>query len=283
MGALLTRVTKANPCPVCKKPDWCMFNQEVVLCMRVQSTRPKQFKDGSLGWLHRNGAEFRTMSPKPERRPSINATAILREWARLPRNKLLVLHARQLGVTLASLKAIGAVPAPYFNTWGFPMKDGFGNNIGIRLRNVLGQKWAFKGSASGLFLPLAEMTKTVLVVEGPTNTAAGLSLGYFTIGLPQSGGGISHLIHAVRRLRVSQCVVVADNKIRDDGREDVSLIHSKRTVEMLPVPATVAFLPTKDVREFINMGGTQELLSSIIKGLTWNQPKHQPQSQPAQP
>ena len=45
------RVSKAYPCPVCNKPDWCSVTADgaAVCCMRVES--PKQLGNG--GWLHR--------------------------------------------------------------------------------------------------------------------------------------------------------------------------------------------------------------------------------------
>ena len=47
-----TRVSKLNPCPVCKKADWCrVFADGWVECMRVQSDRPAK----SGGWMHSQG------------------------------------------------------------------------------------------------------------------------------------------------------------------------------------------------------------------------------------
>ena len=48
------RVTKARPCPVCGKPDWCVFAgladaPQTVLCARIKSPR----RIGAAGWLHR--------------------------------------------------------------------------------------------------------------------------------------------------------------------------------------------------------------------------------------
>src|SRR5687767_2042321 len=48
-----TRATKNAPCPVCRKPDWCVFKPDIVLCMRVESDRPARGDAG--GWLHLRG------------------------------------------------------------------------------------------------------------------------------------------------------------------------------------------------------------------------------------
>ena len=42
------RVSKADPCPQCGKPDWCTVGDYGVVCMRVQSA--KAVKNG--GWFH---------------------------------------------------------------------------------------------------------------------------------------------------------------------------------------------------------------------------------------
>lgn len=77
-----TRVTKQQPCPVCKKPDWCrVFGDGWVECMRVQSDKPAK----SGGWMHRQC--LLPPLPRPQRRPScpqppqINARKLMREWS----------------------------------------------------------------------------------------------------------------------------------------------------------------------------------------------------------
>ena len=47
------RVSKAKPCPVCGKPDWCLVtgpqgDSTAAICARVES--PKRC--GEAGWLH---------------------------------------------------------------------------------------------------------------------------------------------------------------------------------------------------------------------------------------
>lgn len=46
------RVSRAYPCPICGKPDWCLVERgshpDRALCARVPSTRPA----GQAGWIH---------------------------------------------------------------------------------------------------------------------------------------------------------------------------------------------------------------------------------------
>jgi len=48
------RVSKVRPCPVCNKPDWCLYAgpadaPEAAICARVESPR----RCGQAAWLHR--------------------------------------------------------------------------------------------------------------------------------------------------------------------------------------------------------------------------------------
>lgn len=60
MATEVVRVSKANPCPVCNKPDWCYFlGTDAVVCMRVSSNRPKKTERGDYGgYIHQLGFEI---------------------------------------------------------------------------------------------------------------------------------------------------------------------------------------------------------------------------------
>ena len=155
------RVTKQNPCPVCKKPDWCrVFADGWVECMRVQSDKPAK----SGGWMHGLGQlrpltrPAATLSPsdgaKGRTSPPLNATKLMRDWLAATSATALADFATSLGVSTTSLAAVGAAWAEPHAAWAFPMCDGYGNVIGIRLRNERG-KFAVRGSRQGIFLPVA--------------------------------------------------------------------------------------------------------------------------------
>lgn len=46
----LQRVSPRYRCPVCGRGDWCGYNREVTVCMRVESSHPAQ----NGGWVHRS-------------------------------------------------------------------------------------------------------------------------------------------------------------------------------------------------------------------------------------
>ena len=173
---------KASPCPQCGKPDWCTVGDYGVVCMRVQSARA--VKNG--GWFHAFGAAGgRPLPPPPPRRqaPAINATALHRAWLASTTPEAVAAFAASLGLSEASLAAVGAAWAPPHSAWAFPMCDGYGNVIGIRLRNERG-KFAVRGSRQGIFLAAVAAQKTLFVCEGPTDTAAAVELGLFAAGRP---------------------------------------------------------------------------------------------------
>jgi hypothetical protein len=80
------RVTKRRPCPVCERPDWCLFcgdldNPEAAICARVES--PK--RAGEAGWLHvlrHDGRrpDRRTIHvPEAQERPILDLAAYARQ------------------------------------------------------------------------------------------------------------------------------------------------------------------------------------------------------------
>ena len=81
----------------------------------------------------------------------INATKLMRDWLAATTATALADFAASLGVSTPSLAAVGAAWAPPHAAWAFPMCDGYGNVVGIRLRNAHG-KFAVRGSRQGIFL-----------------------------------------------------------------------------------------------------------------------------------
>lgn len=255
-----TRVSNSQPCPACKKPDWCrVFADGWVECMRVQSDRPAK----SGGWMHRPDGEPRRYVPSPPRtQPStINSTKLMRDWLAATSPAELHEFATSLGVSTASLTALGAAWASSHAAWAFPMWDGHGNVVGIRLRNERG-KFAVRGSRQGIFLASVPAQRTLFVCEGPTDTAAAVDLGLFAVGRPNCCcGGLEIRVYA-RRLDVSRVVVLSDN-------DKPGLDGARKVGGELKLPFAIYVPPAKDVREFVRLGGTRVMIENTLKGTIW--------------
>lgn len=254
------RVSREHRCPVCGKPDWCMVGEVYVLCMRVQSDKPKTLRGGETGWLHpRSGADPVPVVREPPQ-PQLNVERTLNLWGRY--NTMISTLSASLGVSGRSLEKLGVVHAPYHNTWAFPMRTGDNGLCGIRLRNLKGDKWAERGSHQGLFIPQEEPSYRVMIVEGPTDCAAAITLGYYAIGRPSCSGGVDHLIQFIKRNDVKSAIIVAD-------LDDPGLDGAKRLQELVPVTSCILTCPAKDLRTFLNHGGNRPMLEAMIGQLIW--------------
>ena len=255
-----TRVSKSQPCPVCQRPDWCrVFADGWIECMRVQSDQPAK----SGGWLHRIGdGPVRYVPPPPKSSPpTINATKLMREWTAATTATALAEFAAQLGVSAPSLVAVGAAWAASHSAWAFPMCDGYGNVVGIRLRNERG-KFAVRGSRQGLFLANVAPQKTLFVCEGPTDTAAAVELGLFAVGRPNCCCGGPEIKVFAHHHGVRRVVVVADN-------DKPGLDGARKVGGELKLPFAIYVPPAKDVREFVQLGGTRAMIENSLKGIVW--------------
>jgi hypothetical protein len=257
-----TRVAKNQPCPICKHGDWCrVFADGWVECMRVQSDKPAK----SGGWMHWQ----RQLSPLPlpRRTPAlpqpttINATRMMREWRAATSPPELDNFASSLGVSASSLTAVGAAWAAPHAAWAFPMCDGYGNVVGIRLRNERG-KFAVRGSKQGIFLASVPAQKTLFVCEGPTDTAAAVDLGLFAVGRPNCCCGGPEIKVYARRLDVARVVVISDN-------DKPGLDGARKVGGELKLPFAIYVPPAKDVREFVRLGGTRAMIENTLKGTLW--------------
>lgn len=266
------RVTKANPCPVCKKNSWCAITTGAILCMRVASNRPKTLKSGELGWIHKDGTQVVPQQRQRKAQPELDCQKILSEWhkhANACQAMGMSRFADDLCVSLPALVDLGCVWSPDHHAWAFPMRNGDGKIVGIRLRSKAGAKWAVTGSRQGLFYPLFKAhPSTIWLVEGPTDTAAGLTIGLNTIGRPSCSGGMDDVRQYCRSLHVQRAVIVADKD--DPGLNGATMLQRN-----MNIPSTVILLPAKDLRDYVKNGGTAELLDCELENAIWRNPHGQ--------
>lgn len=283
----MARVSKENPCKICSRTDWCIYGLDVSVCMRIPSPRSKTFIDGSVGYIHAlDGAtpvrEFARHKAAREL-PILNPDLKLKKWKREIGHACLPVLATQLGVSFQSLFYLGCQRTNYYKTWAFPMRNASNAIVGIRLRSEDGNKWAEKGSHQGLFLPQMDPQPTVYLVEGPTDTAAALTLGVFAIGRPSCNGGVTDLLPALKRLGIRKAVIVADtdnDKERLDANKQPTgefynpgVDGAMNLSEQLVITNCTLLLPCKDIRQFLIQGGTKKLLESMTANCVWRKPK----------
>jgi len=225
--------------------------------MRVTSDKP--CKNG--GYLHPVGS-LPVARPVYRQRETDSVTKdfadLLASW---PKNGVAVLAAT-LGVTTDSLESLGCVWAELYRAWAFPMRNGNGEIIGIRLRNDEGHKWAVKGSKQGLFCSSYPASETGFVTEGPTDTAAAISIGLWAVGRPSCLGGTEHLKTLFRNKGVRRAVLLADN-------DQPGIQGAERLASEIGLPTALLVLPAKDVREFVQMGGTRQMVETILHDTIW--------------
>ena len=269
------RVSRANPCPVCKKPDWCGVSADGVwaVCMRTEGG--KASRNG--GWLHR----LKESPPPPMRRPPTNRprqlvdcaayhAALRKRWDW----RLLDGLALSLGVGMEALDALEPALDELHAAFAFPMRDGSGAVVGVRLRNHEGRKWAVTGSREGLFFdPAIAECRDLVVCEGPTDCAAARTLGLQAVGRPSCAGAVAELAALARRLRVRSVTIVADHdapKRRPDGSVwnpgiDGAFAMGRALKRMWRVVVP----PAKDVRAWVCGGATREQFDALAASATW--------------
>ena len=188
--------------------------------------------------------------------------------------------AASLGVTAESLSRLGVGwafddgrPGVYDagdvlrccggRTWAFPMTDGKGAVLGIRLRAEGGRKWAVAGGREGLFIPAGlGRPRRLLIAEGPTDCAALLDLAFAAVGRPSCTGGVSLLVELVRRLKPEEVVIVADADA--PGRRGAEALARVLRVYAQGVKAITPPDGVKDARAWKAAGATSADLEAAI-------------------
>jgi hypothetical protein len=233
--------------------------------MRVKSD--KEMRNG--GWLHRTSSALPYRPVQPIRKAiedkPLNAEPMWKRWFESTDFHLLDGFGMSLGVDTDSLKAIGCAWSS-LNAWAFPMKDASEKIIGIRLRNNQGDKWAVKGSKAGLFLPTNYYyipDGVCYLVEGPTDLAAAMTIGLRAIGRPACLGQEQFILQWLSRNHIERLVIVTDN-------DEPGLRGAEKLQGMLSISSCVWIPPTKDIREFVNLGGNYDDMKSLVKDLVWS-------------
>lgn len=274
------RIKPPVKCQGCQKGDWCLVNDKGTefLCMRVQTARPIELADGSVGWVHGDGG---SPAPRPARhdkpRPVVNFEPY-HQWL-LGRNKPEWRErlARQLGLSYSSICALGAAWDSTRQVWVFPMRNWCGVVIGLRTRGMDGEKSTITGGRNGLFIPEDDYQNCTLhLAEGPTDTAAAQMIGLKCIGRFSCNGGANDIVQFIHKHRVKELVIIADNdedKQRPDGSTyNPGLDGAELLVRRLPVRSCVITVPCKDLRDYVRNGGRAAGLQASVRATVWRRP-----------
>lgn len=263
-GSDWRRVSRARKCPICGRPDWCLLSRDAsaAICARIESAK----RCGDAGYLHR----LRDDGFRPERRrvslplpaePARDFAALADQYRAAVNRDDLRRLASGLGVSAEALRDLGI--GWDGAAWTFPMRDSAGRIVGIRRRFDDGRKLSVRGGREGCFVPrsypASDPAAPVLLPEGPTDTAAALSLGFAAIGRPACRGGVRIL---ARLLPGRHVAVVADAD--EPGRAGAAelarvLAICCRSVCIIEPPAGI-----KDLREWLRRGGTRDDVLAAI-------------------
>lgn len=237
-------VSKDEPCPVCSKPDWCRLADDgAVLCHRSENLDPPEgFEFGSVtptGRIFRPiRRRSRAAAAQSARAPVASRSAPDRDFERelsgiRARGASLAPWAAQLGVTVESLVALGAVElergdmdrlrigfkdhAKPDRALGWPECDGAGRVTTIGARAADGTKGAAASAPRGLVVPadLASFTGPILAPEGFSDTATLHSIGVPAIGRPSNGAGAELLAET---LAIRDSIILGENDCKSNGK-----------------------------------------------------------------
>lgn len=276
----MLKVTKDNPCLVCGRPDGCLFSEDgtAALCSRIESDKlcGEPFAGG---WLHilidRPPQQRRKYVKPPAPGPAINFVRLANEFHYSLTKDGLERAAGMFGVRMDSLNELDLGWNSAKRAHSFPMKDGKGNIIGIRLRTLDGQQFCVSGSKNGLFWPTsvkADSKELLFIAEGPSDTAALLDLRFSPIGRASCGTGFQYIKEMIEHYD-RQVVIFADkDKVHftPDGRKyfpgyDGGL---KLAQDMKPFVRSVRLIKPprkKDIRAWYLAGATRTAVLALVK------------------
>jgi hypothetical protein len=214
----MSRVTPDRRCPICGRGDWCLLAPDgsTAICPRTEAGSVSLV--GNAGWLH-------VLDPRAQPRPFVVPKLRPRrgrDWTSYVNSTQSALDgplgelAGMLGVSRRSLEMIQAGYDGGREAWTFPERDADGNVIGILVRGRAGAKKRLPNSRCGLVYARNwhSATGPVLLVEGPSDTAAALTMGLCVLGRPSNTGGIELLVEVLEPVPDDRPVIVIGERDR---------------------------------------------------------------------
>ncbi|WP_197452659.1 toprim domain-containing protein [Rosistilla oblonga] len=173
----------------------------------------------------------------------------------------------RLGLPSAELIRLRVGWSSQDNATTWPMVDHEDNVVGVRLRCMKsGRKWSVSGGTAGVFMPvgLSPSVDRLFISEGPTDTAALLSIGLDCIGRPSCNGAVAITTKLVKRLHPSEVVIVADDDLNGAGKRGAESL-AVALVTVCP-RVRIIFPPTgiNDAREWVRRGATADDVLPVV-------------------
>ena len=227
-----TVATPEKCCPICGRDHYCTIGRVNVLCTAVESTKPEPKGNG---WFHRLPEDLRTpiaAIPRKQKERRATDAELHAKWYPL------LLSARENGgeqvKTLAAELGVApwALDALRFAWDGrqyvIPTMNARGQIIGLDTRWKDGTKRVVPGSHRGLVYAenWQDYPGPIIVVEGPSDVGAALTLYLAVVGRPNNIGGVESLVRLLGPLRRPVLVIAErDRKRHDDLPEIVRKTH----------------------------------------------------------
>lgn len=193
--------------------------------------------------------------------------------------------AKRLDVSAVALGSLGMGFDKYAVT--FPMFDPSGRCCGLRLRPLgdLHSKQAADGSALGLFLPDERRRgKIALVCEGESDTAAGLTLGFASVGTPGAGQCAEDVAEFLRARLTSAPCVIGHNDPDGAGEKGAERIAAALLAAGVPCRVLIVPAPWNDLRAWRTAQPlTAGALKAAIRDCPLRWPEHFPKGFAAVP
>ncbi len=128
--------------------------------------------------------------------------------------------ANELGVGAKTLIDLGLGWDESKQCFTFPERNATGQITGIGTRDMTGQKRCVKASVRGVYLPdrWRDIPGPLYICEGPSDTAALLTIGRLGIGRPSATGGTKVLVELLAQVGDREIIVVGENDCKADGK-----------------------------------------------------------------
>lgn len=188
---------------------------------------------------------------------------LIHKWSERTTQEQIAALSESLVVSVASLNRLEVAWCADRNCWAFPMHDSRRQVIGVRFRTNDGRKFALTGSHAGAFVPsgLDSKEPQLLICEGPTDTAAALTLGFEAIGRPSCNGASEIISDMLQDCRRKDVIIVADND--GPGRAGAHRL-ADRLLGLTRSLKVVDSRPHKDIRVWLQAGATKPLVELRI-------------------